>query len=67
MCVGCFRVLDEIAAWAGFSDDERQAVLEKLEARRLIYEAQEKIRQDAPEQMVSRTLDWIVSRRNQSD
>ena len=49
LCIGCFRTLDEIAAWAGFSDNERQAVLAQLEARRLTYEVQEKKRQRASE------------------
>jgi predicted Fe-S protein YdhL (DUF1289 family) len=49
LCIGCFRTLDEIAAWAGFAEAERRAVLAQLEARRLIYEAQEKNRQCALE------------------
>ena len=33
-CVGCLRTLDEIAAWASVDDDQRQAVLAELPARR---------------------------------
>lgn len=29
-CLGCFRTLDEIAAWPEMSADEKRAVLEKL-------------------------------------
>lgn len=34
LCEGCYRTLDEIAAWAGLSDAEKRAVLAKLPARR---------------------------------
>ena len=34
LCEGCFRTLDEIAAWAGMSDPEKRAVLAQLPARR---------------------------------
>lgn len=34
VCIGCGRTLDEIAHWAGMSDDEREAVLAALPARR---------------------------------
>jgi len=40
LCVGCFRTLDEIAGWGGFSDTRKQAVLDRLPARRLAQEAQ---------------------------
>ncbi|HWP94138.1 MAG TPA: DUF1289 domain-containing protein [Gammaproteobacteria bacterium] len=33
-CAGCFRTLDEIAAWARLSDTERRRVLAELPARR---------------------------------
>ncbi len=33
LCTGCLRSIDEIARWAGMSDDERRAVLEALPAR----------------------------------
>jgi hypothetical protein len=33
MCTGCLRTLDEIAAWASYSDAERQRVLDDLAAR----------------------------------
>ncbi len=32
-CLGCGRTLGEIARWARFSDDERDAVLAALPAR----------------------------------
>jgi predicted Fe-S protein YdhL (DUF1289 family) len=34
LCVGCLRTLDEIAGWAGFSDEERRAILEQLPGRK---------------------------------
>jgi predicted Fe-S protein YdhL (DUF1289 family) len=34
LCLGCFRTLDEIAGWAGFSEVERSAVMAALPARR---------------------------------
>lgn len=38
LCAGCFRTLDEIAAWSRLSDDERRAVLAALPARRDLVE-----------------------------
>ena len=35
-CEGCFRTLDEIAAWPSSSDDDRRAVLARLEQRRAL-------------------------------
>ena len=34
LCEGCGRTLDEIAAWASLSDDEKRAVLALLPSRR---------------------------------
>ena len=34
LCEGCYRTLDEIAAWSGLSAEERRAVLTRLPARR---------------------------------
>ena len=34
LCRGCFRTLDEIAAWAGASDDQRLTVLAAVARRR---------------------------------
>ncbi|WP_232470801.1 DUF1289 domain-containing protein [Caballeronia hypogeia] len=34
-CDGCFRTIDEIAAWASSDDDEKRAVLARAESRRL--------------------------------
>jgi len=32
-CEGCFRTLDEIAAWSGMSPEEKRAVLASIPAR----------------------------------
>lgn len=34
LCQGCFRSIDEIAAWAGATDVQRLAVLAAVEKRR---------------------------------
>jgi predicted Fe-S protein YdhL (DUF1289 family) len=34
LCLGCFRTLREIAAWARFSDAERDALMAALPGRR---------------------------------
>ena len=34
LCEGCWRSLDEIAAWSAMSDAEKRAVLARLPARR---------------------------------
>ena len=34
LCLGCFRTLQEIAAWAALSDEERAAVTADLPSRR---------------------------------
>jgi predicted Fe-S protein YdhL (DUF1289 family) len=34
LCEGCFRTLDEIAAWSGMSLEEKRAVLARVPARR---------------------------------
>jgi predicted Fe-S protein YdhL (DUF1289 family) len=36
LCEGCFRTLEQIAAWSGLSDDEKRAVLAQLPARRTL-------------------------------
>ncbi len=33
-CEGCFRTIDEIACWSGYTREEKLAVLAKLEPRR---------------------------------
>ena len=33
-CCGCLRTVDEIAAWPDFSDEEKLALLARLEERR---------------------------------
>ena len=35
LCIGCLRSLDEIGGWSGFSDEQKRAVLERVDARRL--------------------------------
>lgn len=34
LCRGCWRTVDEIAAWGGLERDGRLAILERLRARR---------------------------------
>ncbi|MGA8259459.1 MAG: DUF1289 domain-containing protein [Arenicellales bacterium] len=34
LCAGCLRTLEEIASWAGYSEDEKRAVILALEGRR---------------------------------
>ncbi len=34
LCEGCWRTLDEIAAWSGMSGEDKRAVLARLAARR---------------------------------
>lgn len=34
LCEGCCRTLDEICMWTRYSDQEREAILAQLEARR---------------------------------
>ncbi|HTP48826.1 MAG TPA: DUF1289 domain-containing protein [Casimicrobiaceae bacterium] len=34
LCAGCYRTLDEIAAWIDLPDVERRAILGKLASRR---------------------------------
>jgi predicted Fe-S protein YdhL (DUF1289 family) len=34
LCEGCFRTLDEIACWSGYTREEKLAVRAKLDARR---------------------------------
>ena len=33
-CEGCWRTIDEIAAWGGLADEGRRSVLERLDERR---------------------------------
>ena len=33
-CYGCFRTLDEIAAWSTMTADERREIMSQLDARR---------------------------------
>jgi predicted Fe-S protein YdhL (DUF1289 family) len=34
LCAGCYRTLDEIAGWIGFSDETKRALIAALPARR---------------------------------
>lgn len=34
LCMGCYRQLHEVAAWASFTDAEREAILAELPSRR---------------------------------
>lgn len=34
LCTGCFRTLDEIAAWSSSSDDQRLSILAAVARRR---------------------------------
>lgn len=34
LCLGCFRRLGEVAGWARLSDDQREAIMADLPARR---------------------------------
>lgn len=33
LCVGCLRTSDEIAGWAEYSEEQREAVMEKIAER----------------------------------
>jgi predicted Fe-S protein YdhL (DUF1289 family) len=33
LCQGCFRTLDEIAAWSAMSDDDKRLVWQQIERR----------------------------------
>ncbi len=33
-CEGCFRTIDEIACWSGYTDEDKLAVIAKLAARK---------------------------------
>lgn len=35
LCEGCLRTIDEIAAWGTMDDDDKRAVWQRLEQRRL--------------------------------
>ena len=34
LCLGCYRRLNEVAAWTRFTDEERDAILAELPSRR---------------------------------
>ncbi|MFC3069223.1 DUF1289 domain-containing protein [Phenylobacterium soli] len=34
LCLGCFRTLNEVAAWARFSEEERERLMAELPSRR---------------------------------
>lgn len=35
ICTGCFRSLDEIGLWSGYSDQDKRRVLENTQQRKL--------------------------------
>ena len=39
LCVGCWRTLDEIAAWGSMSESQRLAVMASLPARQARFTA----------------------------
>jgi len=39
LCLGCWRSLDEIAAWGGMSPDARRAVMRQLPDRRSAHDS----------------------------
>ena len=39
VCLGCYRTLDEIAAWGGMTDAERERVMSSLPERRKTQES----------------------------
>ena len=34
LCLGCFRTLDEIAAWGGMTSEVRERIMAELDRRR---------------------------------
>jgi len=38
-CLGCFRTIDEIAAWGALDDEAKREVLSRLPARRQTLES----------------------------
>lgn len=34
MCIGCFRTLEEMAGWQGYTEEQKAEVLEKIKQRR---------------------------------
>ncbi len=34
LCLGCYRKVEEIVAWSGYTPAQKQAVLDQLPARR---------------------------------
>ena len=37
LCEGCYRTLDEIACWSGYTREEKLAVRAKLDARKRAF------------------------------
>jgi uncharacterized protein len=37
VCMGCYRTIDEIAAWGSASNEQRAAILEELPRRRSLF------------------------------
>ncbi|AWI83404.1 DUF1289 domain-containing protein [Alloyangia pacifica] len=36
LCTGCLRTLDEIAGWAGYTPEERRAIMQELPERKAL-------------------------------
>lgn len=41
VCFGCFRTIDEITAWARYSDAKRRKIMDALPERRAAHEVKE--------------------------
>ncbi|MDU0355939.1 DUF1289 domain-containing protein [Paraglaciecola aquimarina] len=39
MCLGCFRMLDDILQWSASADEQKQRVLDACEKRRLEHKS----------------------------
>jgi predicted Fe-S protein YdhL (DUF1289 family) len=50
-CLGCWRTLAEIGAWAGMTEAEQRAVAAQLQARRVASPQRDMIPQGSPPRM----------------
>ena len=39
VCLGCFRLLNEITRWSDADDTERQEILRKAKQRKIVHDA----------------------------
>lgn len=37
LCLGCFRLLDEIYDWKSYSEEEQQNIINECNKRKLVY------------------------------